>query len=463
MKTKKNITHRKKSFKKTNKNKKYINMNEESNSETRQFETSNINGSIVSEKDGWKTIHIFGEPYERGFAHGVLLHIELQRVKKNMNFYIKDQIHISPIVFYKQSDKIILPIVKTKYSEFYRELEGIADGAKMKGVEISTEFLVAWNAFFSLYDLNMYKKNLLRCSAFIACGDATEDGKIVMAHNTHTDLYSGQLANIILKITPNKGNEFIMQTLPGYIASGTDWYISKSGIVCCETTIGEINYKPKFGSPYFCRIREAIQYGKTLDECSKIMLRDNAGDYACSWLFGNINTNEIMLLEIGLKEHNIQKTKNGVFYGMNSAMGQQLRENETNDEEFYDISSKCGLRNYRLNQLLNTDYYGKINITNAKKIIGDHYDIMQQKDDMNQLVICKHPELDPNAYYIPYSSTDAKVVDTSMAKKLHFWGIFGSGCGKREFNIKKYIKQHPQHKIWKNVLENIPAYQWTKI
>jgi len=426
-----------------------------------------ISGKIIEEKEGWKVIHIYGESYERGFAHGSLLSDELQRIKDAMAFYIQDQIHVSLATYFQKSEKVIAPILKKKFPEYYREIDGISDGAKSKGVDVSIEFLIGWNSFMSLYDLFLtgpkLKDKNQRCSAFIATGDATENGDIVMAHNTHTDFFTGQLFNIILKITPMVGHEFIMQTMPGCIASCSDWYISKSGIVCCETTIADINYKPVFGVPYFCRIREAIQHGNSLDQCSKIMLKENAGDYACSWLFGDLHTGEIMLLELGLKEHNMQKKKNGVFYGMNSAIGEKLRKTETNDVEFYDISSRCGMRNFRLNQLLNEEYYGKINVNSAKKIIGDHYDILLKKDSMNQRVICKHPELDPDAGYKPYSSTDAKVVDSAMAKDLHFWGIFGSGCGKRNFNVKKYVKEHPEYKLWGNVLENMPNRKWTKL
>lgn len=135
-----------------------------------------------------------------------------------------------------------------------------------------------------------------------------------MAHNTHTNFADGQLHNIIMNVIPSSGHPFVMQTSAGYIASGTDWFICSTGMIGCETTIGDINYTPRFGVPYFCRIRQAMQYGKTLDDYEQIMDKKNAGDYACSWLFGDINTNEIMLYEIGLKEKNVQRTKNGVFW-----------------------------------------------------------------------------------------------------------------------------------------------------
>ena len=38
-----------------------------------------IHGKITGEKEGWKMVHVYGEPYERGYAHGYLLSKELKR------------------------------------------------------------------------------------------------------------------------------------------------------------------------------------------------------------------------------------------------------------------------------------------------------------------------------------------------------------------------------------------------
>ena len=254
-----------------------------------------------------------------------------------------------------------------------------------------------------------------------------------------------------------------MQTAAGYIASGLDWFICSSGMIGCETTISEINYKPVFGFPYFCRIRPAMQYGDSIDSYNKIMLRDNAGDYACSWLFGNINTNEIGLLEIGLKKHNIKKTKNGLFYGMNSAVGDELRETETNDTTLYDLSDSSGARNYRFDQLLNNEYYGKINTENAKIILSDHFNTLENKDSMDSLSICRHSEYDNNSknhQNYPFGCVDGKVVNSQMAKTLSFDGRFGSCCG-RVFKAKQFINKYPAYKKWKPYLVDFPYKKWT--
>jgi len=424
-----------------------------------------VNGTIDEVNEGWKTITIYGEPYERGFAHGYLLKNELKRMISTLTFLVKDEMDISMTKYLHTCNKVIKPVIKRDFPEFYTELVGIRDGANKHGLGISLDMLIGWNSYLSMYSYFL-EGSVIKCSAFIATGSATEHGDIIMAHNTHTNFADGQLHNIIMNVIPASGHPFVMQTSAGYIASGTDWFICSTGMIGCETTIGDINYTPRFGVPYFCRIRQAMQYGKTLDDYEQIMDKKNAGDYACSWLFGDINTNEIMLYEIGLKEKNVQRTKNGVFYGMNSAMDKDLRENETTDEDHDNIATSSGGRKIRLNELLNKIYKGKINITNAKKIVADHYDSYLRRDEMNGRVICNHSESDyVNCNYAPYDlfgCTDGKVVNTEMAKKLTFQGRFGSACG-RKFSIKQHVHDHPEMKKWRPHVKDFVNYDWTNL
>ena len=113
---------------------------------------------------------------------------------------------------------------------------------------MSDYIVIGLNSYMTLYQY-FEGKTAERCSTFIATGSATSDGRVVMAHNTHTDFASGQLLNIIMKITPEKGHEFVMQTSPGLIASSSDWFITKAGIVGCESTISSTTYDIVFGVP----------------------------------------------------------------------------------------------------------------------------------------------------------------------------------------------------------------------
>jgi hypothetical protein len=424
---------------------------------------SKIFGNIISKKEGWIVLQVYGEPFQRGYAHGVLLYDEMKEITKTFPFIVEQELKQNFSKYMKDVVKLIVPRVLNDYPEFYEEIRGMSEGFISKGVNVTVDYLIAWNSLLSMY--SYYRNNkIYKCSAFIATGKATEDGKIVMAHNTHADFVTGQMQNIIIYVTPTNGTPFSMQTAPGYISSGTDWFICSTGIVGCETTISSIKYKPEFGSPYFCRIRQAMQYGKSLDEYVSIMLKNNAGDYACSWLLGDINTNEIMLFEIGLNIHAIQRTYNGVYYGMNSAIDFKLRTIETNDKDLYNLEKSSGARNFRLNYLLNEHYYGKINVNNAKKILSDHYDVFLNKEQMNSRSICKHSELDegkltgkPN---YPFGCTDGKITNTVMASKMKFIGKFGSCCN-RVFHANKHISKYPLYKKWKGILKDLPNKKWT--
>lgn len=283
-----------------------------------------------------------------------------------------------------------------------------------------------------------------------------------MAHNTHSDFLTGQLLNIVMTIKPDKGHAFKMQTSAGFVASTSDWFLSENGIVGCETTIAHVNFKPKFGTPYFCRIRKVMQYANNLDDCITVMSKDNAGDYSCSWLYGDINSGEIMVHELGNNVENIKRMNEGIIYGMNSALSFELRNKETFDTEHSNLETSLGSRNHRLDYLLNHKHYGSINIPIAKEIIADHYDTKFNKIHKCSRGICKHSEVDADYNYTPYGATDGKVLNTSSAKTLNFYGRFGSSCG-RKFSVKSYVKKHPQHKKWLDVLEDIQSYNWTKL
>ena len=423
-----------------------------------------IHGEMIEEREGWHIAHIYGNPYDRGFAHGYLFRNQFKKVLKVFPFIIKEDFKVSLRTYIDKCNKLIKPNVKKHFPEFYDELNGICAGLKYGNIDVSVEYLIAWNSIMSMSEI--FDKKLQRCSAFIACGNSTEKGDIIMAHNTHSDYATGQLLNIVLYVTPENGHPVVMQTMPGSIASTSDWFLCGSGIIGCETTIGDIKYTPKFGTPFFCRIRQAMQYGDTMDDYVKILSANNAGDYACSWLLGNIKTNEIMLFELGLKIKNIERTHNGVFYGMNSAMSEELRENETNDKDFDNVKTSCGSRNLRLNQLLNEKYNGKINIENAKKIIADHYDSFLKKQILNKKGICNHGHLDcetsKRKSYFPHGCIDGKVVNSEMAAKLSFMGRFGAACGE-PFIVDKYIKKHPEYKHWTRVLDDRPTKKWSNI
>jgi hypothetical protein len=364
---------------------------------------------------GWKRIRVEGTASERGFQHGVQLSSELAQLVDALPILVEHEFGVSLDTYVETCTRIGKPAFRqSACKEWAQELAAISEGALSKGVLIREDVLLAWNLFLSMSPFfpKTAAKRRERCSAFLATGEATTRGQIVMAHNTHSDFILAPFSNIVMHVTPSKGHAFIMQTGPGMLCSSMDWFLSKNGMIGCETTIAGFTEKPEFGVPYFCRIRECMQYGDSLDDYKRIMMRENAGDYACGWLFGDIRTGEIMLLELGKHRVGCERTKSGVFYGSNGVHDDRLREAETEAVGMYDIKTSVGARNVRLAHLLREEYYGRIDLGVAKRIIGDHEDVYLGREQAGTRSICKHGELEAKRTnrpaFSPYGAIDAK-------------------------------------------------------
>lgn len=435
--------------------------------------------------NGWKYISIKGAAKERGYAYGYLCADLFKEIQKMLEYTILEQYGQTWEYMVNNINFDIKEKTKKDFKEIYEEMEGISDGLNAAGTKTNVDEIIAWNFFNSISywyqsikPKSPYHKNNSskegggakdKCSAFIACGDYTEDGKIVVAHNTFEDFTSGQYYNIILSIEPTTGYNILMQTCPCWIYSGSDFFVTSKGIIGTETTIGGFDgYVNNIPLPY--RARKAMQYGKSLDDYIEIFLVGNSGDYASSWLFGDTETNEILVLELGLLYHKIERTKNGYFIGYNAASDPKIRNLECVNSGFYDIRRHQGARRVRLSELMEENK-GKINIDIAKKIIADHYDVYLLKDNNPcSRTVCSHYELDPREYmsqsdrpkpFDPRGAIDGCVTDTKLIKDMSFWGRFGSSCG-TPFNKDEFCKKHIQYSNFHEYLHDRPSQPWTK-
>ena len=276
------------------------------------------------DKNGWIYLHIEGTPGERGFQHGYLLSKEIKESIRILSEVWKYKTAMEWSWFVARSHDILTPKADP---ENLAEIDGIVEGMKAVGELASRDEVISLNGLAEIIDywwpqvkdsIGVNAPDVLKesCSSFIATGTMTKDGGIVLGHNTH-DYYYNPLCNVIIDILPEKGHRILMQTIPGFIHSGTDFFITDAGLVGSETTIGGFfSYDPK-GVPEFSRMRTATQYASSIDEWSEIMKKGNNGGYANAWLIGDVNTNEIARLELGLKYVGFEKKKDGVFIGSN--------------------------------------------------------------------------------------------------------------------------------------------------
>jgi len=427
------------------------------------------------EKAGWIYLHIEGEPRARGFQHGYLLAKE-----------IAEGIRVTAVQWHHDSsfDWTWL-IANTKGfinrgidPENRAELKGIVEGMRAAGVETTFDDIVAYNA--SIETTGYWWPEVAKkldgsativttpkeaCSSFIATGRMTKDGGVVLAHNTMSD-YTGAIYNVILDLVPAKGHRILMQTVPGWIHSGTDFFITDAGLVGSETTIGNFHGFSEKGVPEFIRMRRAAQDAGSLDEWCAIMKQGNNGGYANAWLIGDVNTKEIARLELGLKFTGLERTKDGYFIGSNIAEDLRILRLET-DLHDEDIRLSPVARRVRWKQLMKENA-GRIDVATAQAMEADCHDTcFHTTDQLNGRALNSHAEFDPQLGnpaknpYNPSGTADAKVVDTALAKKMSFVGRWGSADGVA-FDADKFLADHPQFDWMTGVLKSRPAEPWAE-
>jgi hypothetical protein len=125
-------------------------------------------------------------------------------------------------------------------------MEGIAAGLRAAGYKnwdiwdivafnAWADIEAYWDAYFEKVRLHsgfikppMWSKG---CSAFIATGNATEDGQIVIGHNTWAGYAGDAYWNVIFHIKPMREYEILYQSTGGCIWSGQDWIMNSAGLM----------------------------------------------------------------------------------------------------------------------------------------------------------------------------------------------------------------------------------------
>jgi len=226
---------------------------------------------------GWTVIHLSGPPAQIGYQHGYLLAPEIADLQK---VFLLELTHDTgkDWNFYRDAAKNVMwPHIEQEYRD---EMQGIADGVNAGGVKLDVWDIVVMNAAEEWsYYVGQYDKDHKiaspstvtapdHCSAFVATGKYTRDGKVVIAHNNWTGYMDGSRWTVAFDIKPTDGNRFVMDGLPGVIHSGDDFGINAAGIVITETTITGLSGYDFNGIPEFVRARKAMQYSASIDGAS---------------------------------------------------------------------------------------------------------------------------------------------------------------------------------------------------
>jgi hypothetical protein len=466
------------------------------------------NGGSCRYENGWYVLDLKGTNAQIGYDHGVMLAEEIRRYIEETRLYV----WVCVGVDYKYARNDVKRLTDGKLSaEIVEEMNAIALGVNnilQTNYDLWDIVLLNWMEGWSGYafDANrayQYYSKIVengaahltppvrarrdRCSAFVATGSYTTNGKPVMYHNSFNVFEASGYANVIAAITPDKGHTFTMQTQIGYVHSITDFYVVKVGegdhdrVAITETTIGGFNRYNKDGIPEFDRIRRAVQHFTSIndkgDDTSfvNIMRTGESGDCADTWLLADYRDNSIWEFEEGLEFYNVTHKKaddeKPYFFGANYPKYPPIVHLECSNDGGDDIRRHQGARRVRLTQLI--EQYGgnsDINLQTGEIIIADHYDVYNGVETKgNSRTVCSHYDLDKREYmsdpsrpkpYQPRGAIDGMGIDSKLATRLQLNARWGSSCG-AAWSASDFLKKHPQFEHLRPFLHDRPTQPWT--
>ncbi len=387
---------------------------------------------------GWIVLHVEGEPYERGYQHGRLLSSEIAAF---VRCFAAERGPKAPAEGWRQTRTLANALFLRRYDkEYLEEMKGIADGASAGGARFDGRPLdlvdvVALNSWAEIETLDgaleatptglegtrfnkeqpkaMPSPKAEHCSAFAATGPATRDGKIVFGHITMFGLYPSNFFNVWIDVKPAKGHRVFMQTYPGGIQSGMDYYFNDAGLMVCETTIRQTRFHAE-GLSLSSRIRRALQYADSIDRAVEILKKDNNGLYTNEWLLGDAKTNEIAMFELGTHKSKLFRSgksewfggTEGFYWGCNNTKDLEVRLETlaSVEDRPADVTFRPSERDKTWLKLYDR-YKGKIDA------------------DFGKVAFTTPP-------VAAYHSLDAKFTTTDMVKELKTWALFGPPLGR---------------------------------
>jgi hypothetical protein len=469
-------------------------------------------GSRRADVHGWIYLRVEGSPYERGFQHGCHCAAELRAALRSIRYLIYQDTGIEFDWFARNAHAMYADMLSGNWGgklpdnfgkQILDELQGIVDGAnqarKPREAEVTLADLIGWNAYPEMICQwfpavmggqikpavpipKVREPNELvalvsqprrwhhfshSCSAFIASGKWTADGALVAAQTTWQRFANGDAYNIILDLNPDVGERMVMQSVPGYVYSSTDFCVTGGGLVVAETSLDVNGFDPK-GLPDFLRTRRACQFARSIPDWCKLFRLGNNGGYVNTWLLGEVNSGKIAAYELTLSHEQLQPVvRSGYYASCNMPLSVPIRNLDSSGASAWDNVLKSGARRVRFDQLL-AKHKGKIDAAVAQAILADHGDVYLNTEFPCGRTICGHFDNDDQRYgggghgpWYPWGSLDGKVTTGALAGEQKLRARWGRACG-TPLDVERFFRERPQYDWLRGYMLDRPTQPWAE-
>jgi isopenicillin-N N-acyltransferase-like protein len=212
---------------------------------------------FIEEVDGYRVLHVKGEPYEMGYQQGALLRNDIRELVHFLFDVKAKEIKVEfggiKLLDPKQVIKGIASRQRKYIPErFFEEMHGIADGAGMDVQDIVVANFIP---------------ELFHCSGFALSGSATKDGTLYHGRILDYGCDWRLQEHAVLTVAEPRGRiPFVNVTYAGFVGSVT-------GMNAERVSIGEMGGRGMGhwdGTPMALLVRMVLEEGDTLDQAIAI-------------------------------------------------------------------------------------------------------------------------------------------------------------------------------------------------
>ena len=397
-----------------------------------------LQGAYRFERDGWIYVHLEGPPERSGFQHGYLLAAEIADFLRVIKPYLEKSTHRDWGFYRQAAEKMLWPRIDQEYR---REIDGIVAGIEVQGgrgrplgprrpQRQPGAALLLRPLARSEGREDPDHSAPGNCSAFIATGSHTRDGRIVMGHNAWTNYVVGTRWNIVFDIKPEAGSRFIMDGLPGVIVSDDDFGVNSAGH---DDHRDDHHPVRGLGPRRQTRVRPCPQ-GHAVQPVDRRLRPDHARRQQrrlCQRLADRRQQDRRdRALRAGPQEPFGPPHQGRLLLRRQLPRSPKLRKEETRfDAE--KRSSSPNARKLRWEQLM-AEHKGKIDLELGKRFENDDFDVITGKNGANERTLCGRVETSPRGVpewdwgpFYPGGTVQSKVIDGNLADQMAFWGQVG--------------------------------------